>query len=316
MYEYVGVSINEYGTVLTCWCIDMLFFPSGSPMALQQAHLQAAAARSSLQEALVRLHRLRQQLQDSSFVVENTSITVRETNQLVTHTHTAGWSILSVYRVKDHQQIYGVVTLSVPLILSLWGTSQAGRGGPSYRASNGTNKAAEHAGRNAEQEFVWHQRADWSGPKTGCFGTSTHRKTRSELHTHRNTHSELNTTSHTQKYTQWTKHYIMLTEKQSEQHITSNTHRSTHSELHTTSYTHNIEAHGDNNADNVHDDDYPDDDNVIRLKWRCRRTETVFAPTDRLLSRVTSTLWVSSWRRPVQTTCSFTWAATPRYYKQ
>lgn len=80
-------------------------------MALHQAHVQAAAARSSLQEALQRLHRLRQQLQDSSSIVENTNNTVRETNQLVTHTHSAGWSIPSIYKVKDHQQIYGVVTL-------------------------------------------------------------------------------------------------------------------------------------------------------------------------------------------------------------
>lgn len=61
-------------------------------MLLQKVQLQAAAARSGLQEALQRLHRLRQQLQDSSSVVENTNNTVRATNQLVTHTHTAGQS--------------------------------------------------------------------------------------------------------------------------------------------------------------------------------------------------------------------------------
>lgn len=81
-------------------------------MTLQQAHLQATAERASLQETLLHLHKLRQQLQDSSTVVENTNITVRETNQLVTHTHTAGWSIPSDNSVIGHQQIYGMVTFS------------------------------------------------------------------------------------------------------------------------------------------------------------------------------------------------------------
>ncbi|XP_037619286.1 laminin subunit alpha-1, partial [Sebastes umbrosus] len=54
-----------------------------------QPQLQAAAARSGLQEALRRLHGLGQQLQDSSSLVENTNNTARETNRLVTHTHTA-----------------------------------------------------------------------------------------------------------------------------------------------------------------------------------------------------------------------------------
>ncbi|XP_039983193.1 laminin subunit alpha-1 isoform X2 [Xiphias gladius] len=62
---------------------------NGSSVSLQQAHLQAAVAHSSLQEALQQLQRLRTQLQDSSSVVEKTSNTVRETNQLVTQTHTA-----------------------------------------------------------------------------------------------------------------------------------------------------------------------------------------------------------------------------------
>lgn len=86
-------------------------------MTLQQAHLKAAAERATLQETLLRLHTLRQQLQDSSSEVENTNITVRETNQLVTHTHTAGWLIPSDNRVKGHQQIY--VTLAFSFLLSL-----------------------------------------------------------------------------------------------------------------------------------------------------------------------------------------------------
>lgn len=80
-------------------------------MTLQQTHLKAAAEHATLQETLLRLHTLRQQLHDSSSVVENTNITVRETNQLVTHTHTAGWLIPSDNRVKGHQQIYGMVRL-------------------------------------------------------------------------------------------------------------------------------------------------------------------------------------------------------------
>lgn len=61
-------------------------------MELQEARLQTAAVHSGLQGALQRLHRLREQLQDSSSVMENTTNTVRVTNQLVTHTHTAGQS--------------------------------------------------------------------------------------------------------------------------------------------------------------------------------------------------------------------------------
>nr|XP_046227110.1 laminin subunit alpha-1 [Scatophagus argus] len=62
---------------------------NGSSAVLQQAQLQAAAARSSLQGALQQLHRLQQQLQDSSSVLENINSTVKGTNQLVAHTHTA-----------------------------------------------------------------------------------------------------------------------------------------------------------------------------------------------------------------------------------
>lgn len=71
-------------------------------MALQQVQLQAAAASSGLQEALQRLHRLRQQLRDSSSVVENTNNTVRETNQLVTRTQAAGQSptLIKIDRIK------------------------------------------------------------------------------------------------------------------------------------------------------------------------------------------------------------------------
>ena len=59
-------------------------------MSLQQAQLQTAAAHSGLQVALQQLERLKDQLQDSSSVVENTVKTVTETNQLVAHTDTAG----------------------------------------------------------------------------------------------------------------------------------------------------------------------------------------------------------------------------------
>ena len=59
-------------------------------MSLQQA--QTAATHSGLQEALHRLQRLREQLKNSTSVVENTNNTVRETNLLMTHTHTSGLS--------------------------------------------------------------------------------------------------------------------------------------------------------------------------------------------------------------------------------
>ncbi|XP_069368064.1 laminin subunit alpha-1 isoform X2 [Paralichthys olivaceus] len=62
---------------------------NGSSVSLQQAQLQTAAAHSGLQVALQQLERLKDQLQDSSSVVENTVKTVTETNQLVAHTDTA-----------------------------------------------------------------------------------------------------------------------------------------------------------------------------------------------------------------------------------
>ncbi|XP_030253759.1 laminin subunit alpha-1 isoform X2 [Sparus aurata] len=68
---------------------DLHSLSNGSSSPLQQVQLQAAAARSGLQEALQQLHTLTQQLNNSSSVVENTNNTVRETNKLVTHTHTA-----------------------------------------------------------------------------------------------------------------------------------------------------------------------------------------------------------------------------------
>ncbi|KAM8731402.1 laminin subunit alpha-1 isoform 1-T1 [Acanthopagrus schlegelii] len=68
---------------------ELHILSNGSSSPLQQVQLQAAAARSGLQEALQQLHTLTQQLNNSSSVVENTNNTVRETNQLVTHTHTA-----------------------------------------------------------------------------------------------------------------------------------------------------------------------------------------------------------------------------------
>lgn len=63
---------------------------------LRHAQLQAATAQSSLQGALQRLDSLKQQLQNSSSLVENTHNTVKEANKLVTHTHAAGRSAVSV----------------------------------------------------------------------------------------------------------------------------------------------------------------------------------------------------------------------------
>ncbi|KAL6097440.1 lama1 [Pungitius sinensis] len=68
---------------------DLQRLPNASSATLLQARHQAAAARSGLQEALQRLHRLGLRLQNSSSMVENTKDSVRETNQMVTHTHTA-----------------------------------------------------------------------------------------------------------------------------------------------------------------------------------------------------------------------------------
>ncbi|XP_062236101.1 laminin subunit alpha-1 [Platichthys flesus] len=62
---------------------------NGSSVSLQQAQLRTAAAHSGLQVALQQLERLKDQLQDSSSVVENTVKAVTETNQLVAHTDTA-----------------------------------------------------------------------------------------------------------------------------------------------------------------------------------------------------------------------------------
>lgn len=65
---------------------------SGSLAELRQVRLQAAEADSRLQGALQRLHRLRQQLQDSASAVGNSSSTAAETNRLTALTRSTGWS--------------------------------------------------------------------------------------------------------------------------------------------------------------------------------------------------------------------------------
>lgn len=83
-------------SMFACVCVCV----SASSAELHKAQSQAAKARFSLQEALQRLHRLDQQLQDSSSVVEETSSSVRDTNQLVTHvTSASGWSFWSAVRL-------------------------------------------------------------------------------------------------------------------------------------------------------------------------------------------------------------------------
>lgn len=79
-------------------CVRVRVCVSASSPELHKAQSQAAVARSSLQEALQRLHRLDRQLQKSSSVVEETSSSARDTNQLVTHVTSAGgrsfWSAI------------------------------------------------------------------------------------------------------------------------------------------------------------------------------------------------------------------------------
>ncbi|XP_054863033.1 laminin subunit alpha-1 isoform X2 [Amphiprion ocellaris] len=70
--------IGELHTLSTGWSVK-----------LQRAQVQTAALQSGLRGALQQLQTLRQQLHDSSSVVENTNATMRETNQLVAHTHSA-----------------------------------------------------------------------------------------------------------------------------------------------------------------------------------------------------------------------------------
>ncbi|MEQ2195643.1 hypothetical protein XENOCAPTIV_016179, partial [Xenoophorus captivus] len=60
----------------------------------KQAQVQAEAAHFGLQGALLRLQKLKEQLQNSSFVVELTNITVMETNGLMGQTQTAGGLLL------------------------------------------------------------------------------------------------------------------------------------------------------------------------------------------------------------------------------
>ncbi|XP_076577630.1 laminin subunit alpha-1 [Chaetodon auriga] len=96
-------SVRNFSLLLNQPINDLHSLSNGSSLMLQQAQLQAAAAHSSLQETLKRLHRLQQQLQDSSSVVENTNNTVRETNQLVTHTHTAANEVQRRMKEAEHR---------------------------------------------------------------------------------------------------------------------------------------------------------------------------------------------------------------------
>ncbi|CAJ1081613.1 laminin subunit alpha-1 isoform X3 [Xyrichtys novacula] len=85
----VRESLRNSSLLLRQPITELLGLSNDSAAMLEQSQLQAAAVRSDLQEALQRLNALRQQLQVSSSVVENTNVTVRETNQLVTDSHSA-----------------------------------------------------------------------------------------------------------------------------------------------------------------------------------------------------------------------------------
>ncbi|TDG95841.1 hypothetical protein EPR50_G00244710 [Perca flavescens] len=83
----VGDSVRNSSLLLRQPIRELQSLSNGSSDWLEVVTLQAS--RSSLQEALQRLHRLTLQLQNSSSVVVNTNNTVRETNKLVIHTHSA-----------------------------------------------------------------------------------------------------------------------------------------------------------------------------------------------------------------------------------
>ncbi|XP_040922183.1 laminin subunit alpha-1 [Toxotes jaculatrix] len=99
----VRESIRSASLFLPQPITELQSLSNGSSMLLQQAQLQAAAARSGLQVALQQLQRLSNQLQDSSSVVENTTNTVRETNQLVTHTHAAANEVQLKLEEAEHR---------------------------------------------------------------------------------------------------------------------------------------------------------------------------------------------------------------------
>ncbi|XP_027137087.1 laminin subunit alpha-1 isoform X2 [Larimichthys crocea] len=85
----VRESVHNFSLLLHQPIKELQNLSSGWSTSLQQTQSQAAVTHSGLREALQRLHSLRQQLQDSSSVVENTNSTARETNQLVTVTRSA-----------------------------------------------------------------------------------------------------------------------------------------------------------------------------------------------------------------------------------
>ncbi|XP_029004531.1 laminin subunit alpha-1 [Betta splendens] len=78
---------------------------NGSSPTLQKVHAQSVEAHSRLQKTLKHLHTLRGQLQNSSFMVENTNHTVQETNQLLMHTYsTANEVQQKLDMAKNHTQ--------------------------------------------------------------------------------------------------------------------------------------------------------------------------------------------------------------------
>ncbi|XP_068200121.1 laminin subunit alpha-1 [Antennarius striatus] len=88
----VGVvrqSIHSFGLLLAQPIRELQSLSNDSSVTPQEAELQVAAASSGLQEAMQRLHTLRERLRDSSSVVEDAEEAARETNRLMTHTHTA-----------------------------------------------------------------------------------------------------------------------------------------------------------------------------------------------------------------------------------
>uniref|UniRef100_A0A665TLL1 Laminin, alpha 1 n=1 Tax=Echeneis naucrates TaxID=173247 RepID=A0A665TLL1_ECHNA len=86
---------NIYNTTLLLRqpIAELQTLSNNSSILMQQAHFKAKMAHSGLHVVLQQLQTLKEKLQDSSSVVENTNTTVWGTNQLVTHTHTAGLSL-------------------------------------------------------------------------------------------------------------------------------------------------------------------------------------------------------------------------------
>ncbi|MEQ2288472.1 hypothetical protein AMECASPLE_022900, partial [Ameca splendens] len=101
--QLVRDGVHNFSLLLYQPIRELQRLPNGSSRSTKQAQVQAEAAHFGLQGALLRLQKLKEQLQNSSFVVQLTNITVMETNGLMGQTQTAANEVQRRLEEAEHR---------------------------------------------------------------------------------------------------------------------------------------------------------------------------------------------------------------------